>query len=187
MSVEIIYETHSTTTDNENGIATGWLAGRLSDLGISQARELGDRRRGEDIDVVFVSDLVRAVQTAELAFPEAGIPIHEDARLRECNYGLLNGAPVSEVAAERRRRVGEPFPEGQSYRQVVDQTRTFLRDLLDGCNGKKVVVIAHSANKWALDHIINGTDLETLVESPFDWQPGWRYVLSEKHIVDASE
>ncbi|HEY8686680.1 MAG TPA: hypothetical protein VIO57_13845 [Chloroflexota bacterium] len=43
MSVEIIYETHSTTTDNENGIATGWLAGRLSDLGISQARELGDR------------------------------------------------------------------------------------------------------------------------------------------------
>jgi hypothetical protein len=29
MTVEIIYETHSLTTDNESGIATGWLAGQL--------------------------------------------------------------------------------------------------------------------------------------------------------------
>lgn len=27
MTVEIVYETHSTTTDNEAGIATGWLPG----------------------------------------------------------------------------------------------------------------------------------------------------------------
>lgn len=68
MSVEIIYETHATTTDNELGIATGWLPGRLSEAGRRQARELGIRRRADDIAAIFVSDLARAVATAEIAF-----------------------------------------------------------------------------------------------------------------------
>ena len=33
MAVTIIYETHSTTVDNERGIATGWLGGALSERG----------------------------------------------------------------------------------------------------------------------------------------------------------
>jgi hypothetical protein len=31
MLVDIIFETHSRTEDNENGIATGWLPGKLSE------------------------------------------------------------------------------------------------------------------------------------------------------------
>jgi hypothetical protein len=34
-AVEIVYETHATTTDNEASVATGWLPGQLSDQGIS--------------------------------------------------------------------------------------------------------------------------------------------------------
>ncbi len=55
MTVEIIYETHSITTDNEAGIATGWLPGRLSEQGLQQARELGERRRKGGLAVVFSS------------------------------------------------------------------------------------------------------------------------------------
>ena len=68
MSIEIVYETHSTSTDNESGIATGWLDGRLSETGRRQAGELGARRRANRLDAVFTSDLGRAVETAELAF-----------------------------------------------------------------------------------------------------------------------
>ena len=32
MPIQIVLETHSTTEDNENGIATGWGPGGLSDL-----------------------------------------------------------------------------------------------------------------------------------------------------------
>jgi broad specificity phosphatase PhoE len=81
MSVEIIYETHSVTTDNEAGIATGWLPGRLSEQGRSLAVELGRRRRDDGLAAVFVSDLTRAVDTAHLAFGGTGIPIHQDPRL----------------------------------------------------------------------------------------------------------
>ena len=48
-SVEIVFETHSTTTDNERWVASGWLDGQLSPLGHRQAKELGERRvRGGD-------------------------------------------------------------------------------------------------------------------------------------------
>ncbi len=177
LAVEIIYETHSLTTDNETGFATGWLPGQLSETGRRLAHELGERRRGEDIAAVFVSDLARAVETAAIAFSGSGIPIYQDARLRECNYGILNGMPVARLASERSRHIDEPYPEGQSYRQVVDQTRGFPRDLAANWDGGRVVVIAHSANKWALDHLLNGVALEELVDAPFGWQEGWLYVL----------
>ena len=129
------------------------------------------------IDAVFVSDLARAVETAEIAFAGTAIPIHQDPRLRECNYGQLNGTSVERLAMERSRRIDEPFPHGQSYRQVVDQTRDFLRDLAADWDGSQVVIVAHSANRWALQHLLDGVALESLVDAPFAWQPGWRFTL----------
>ena len=177
MSVEIIYETHSISTDNEAGIATGWLPGRLSDQGRRLAAELGRRRRDDDLAAVLVSDLTRAVETADIAFGDTGIPIQHDRRLRECNYGRLNGMPTARLHAERLQHLDTPWPGGQSYHQVVDQTRDLLRDLAADWNGSRLLLIAHSANRWALDHLLLDRDLADLVLAPFSWQEGWRYTL----------
>jgi alpha-ribazole phosphatase/probable phosphoglycerate mutase len=177
MAVEIIYETHSISTDNEAGVATGWLPGRLLERGRVLAAELGQRRRNDDIAAVYSSDLRRAVETAEIAFAESGIPLHQDARLRECNYGELNGAPVAVLAQERARRIDTRFPGGQSYRDVVEQTASFLRDVANRHDGQRILIIAHSANRWALECLLNGACLADLVDAPFDWQEGWRYLL----------
>lgn len=176
MAVEIIYETHATTTDNEHGIATGWLPGELSDRGRAQARALGERRR-ENITAIFASDLARARDTATIAFGDRDTPIYLDRRLRECDYGTMNDMPVAQLAAERSRHITEPWPGGQSYREVVAQTADFLRDLGAGWDGGAALLIAHSANRWALDHLLNGIPLEDSVDAPFAWREGWRYVL----------
>ena len=176
-AVELVYETHSLTVDNETGIATGWLEGELSEHGREQARWLGERRR--DVDVVYASDLGRAVETAELAFGGTGIPVRLDARLRECNYGELNGRPAAELDTQTRlSHIEEPFPGGQSYRQVVEATRSFLDDVVARHDGTTVLAIAHSANRWAIQHLLDGTPLEELVGAPFEWQEGWIYRLS---------
>jgi broad specificity phosphatase PhoE len=44
VAIELVFETHSTTVDNEQGRATGWLPGQLSEQGLAQARELGRRQ-----------------------------------------------------------------------------------------------------------------------------------------------
>ena len=177
MTVELIYETHSTSEDNEAGIATGWLPGKLSEQGRQHAAKLGDRRRNTGVAAVFVSDLRRAVETVEIAFAGTSVPVYQDRRLRECNYGDLNGCRVELLAAERRRHIDEPFPGGQSYRQVVVATGDFLLDVARAWDGSRVLIVAHSANKWALDCLLNGATLEDLVDAPFRWQEGWEYTL----------
>jgi broad specificity phosphatase PhoE len=177
MAVELVYETHATTTDNEAGISTGWLHGDLSARGRREAEELGGRRRGEGIAVVFSSDLRRSVETARIAFPGGRPPIRLDARLRECDYGELNGQPAAVVAARRGRHVEEPFPGGQSYREVLDATGDFLRDLVRDWDGARVLVVGHTANLWALECLLAGASLEDLLGAPFAWQPGWTYTV----------
>jgi broad specificity phosphatase PhoE len=164
--IEIVFETHAISTDNEAGIATGWLEGQLSEEGRRLARRLGERRRGEWIDAVYTSDLGRAVETAELAFDDTGIPIRQDARLRECNYGSLNGGSVFEVERERIKRIDEPFPGGESYRQAVERMRSFLGDVAVEQGSGRIVVIGHSTTRWALDHLLKGVPLEVLVGAP---------------------
>lgn len=178
MSVEVVYETHSLSVDNERGIATGWLPGRLSDEGQRLAAELGERRREDGIAVIFTSDLHRAVETAEIAFTGTAIPILRDARLRECNYGAMNGMPASRLETERPMRIDRPFPGGESWRQAVGRVGGFLDELAETRDGERVLVIGHVATRWALDHFVNRTPLEDLVNAPFDWREGWTYILS---------
>ncbi|WP_460072370.1 histidine phosphatase family protein [Streptomyces sp. YKOK-I1] len=177
MGVEIVYETHATTTDNEAGIATGWLPGELSEAGRAQARELGMRRRDDGIDVVLASDLRRAVDTARIAFEGTAMPVRHDRRLRECDYGEFNGCRVADLAALRSRHIDVPFPGGQSYRQVIEATEDLLRDLAAERDGQRVLVFAHSANRWALACLLGGASIEDLVDAPFRWRPGWEYTL----------
>lgn len=180
MTVAIVFETHATSTDNEAGIATGWLAGELSEAGRRQAAELGQRPRGGGLAAAFTSDLARAVQTAEIAFAGAGMPIHHDPRPRECNYGRLNGMPTSVLERERPQRVEDPFPGGESYRDVAIRVRGFLDDLQPGFDGRRILIIGHTATRWALDHLLAGADLAQLVSAPFGWQEGWSYELTTK-------
>jgi broad specificity phosphatase PhoE len=175
--IELVFETHSTSTDNERGIATGWLPGELSARGREQARELGSRRQADRVAAVFTSDLRRAVQTAEIAFGGSGIPVYRDARLRECNYGDLNGMPGDLVAAEQADHLEVPFTGGESYAEAVERMRSFLFDLARAWDGSRVVLIGHTATRWALDHLLLGIPLADLVGAPLDWQEGWEYVV----------
>jgi broad specificity phosphatase PhoE len=178
MALQLVYETHSTTFDNENGIATGWLPGELSDAGRRQAQELGERRRDDGIAAIYVSDLKRALDTLALALPATELPVFVDERLRECNYGRLNGAPRAELDAIRASRVDEPWPLGESYREVVARTDGLLQEVRRDWDGQRVLWIAHSANRWALEHLVLGRDLKELVVADFDWQPGWEFPIA---------
>jgi 2,3-bisphosphoglycerate-dependent phosphoglycerate mutase len=177
MAIELVYESHSTTEDNEAGRATGWLPGRLSELGRTQAEQLGRRRRNDRIAAVFSSDLSRAIQTATIAFGETATPVLHDWRLRECDYGQLNGMPAAEMEAGRREHLDRPYPGGESWRQAVERVGRFLGDLPLRWDGQRVLVIGHIATRWGLDHFIDGVPLEDLIERDLAWREGWEYRL----------
>jgi 2,3-bisphosphoglycerate-dependent phosphoglycerate mutase len=177
VAIEVVFETHATTVDNEQGRATGWQPGQLSERGQAQARELGRRRSGDQIAVVFSSDLARAAQTASLAFAGTAIPVLHDWRLRECDYGQRTGMPVTDLHASRREHLDRPYPGGESWRQAITRVGRFLTDLPLRWNGQRVLVIGHVATRWGLDHYLGGVPLEDLVGQDFAWQEGWQYHL----------
>ena len=129
MSVKITYFVHGTTTDNEQNISSGWKDVDLSALGMQQAKALKGQTNGEKFDVVFCSDLKRAHDSAKLAW-EGVYQIIPDARLRECNYGTLNGASSDVVEPMQEKEcITKPFPEGESYQDVKARVADFLEFL----------------------------------------------------------
>jgi 2,3-bisphosphoglycerate-dependent phosphoglycerate mutase len=126
---------------------------------------------------VFASDSRRAVETAEIAFAQTSVPILLDWRLRECDYGELTGGPAEHVGGETKSHIDEPFPGGESYRDVVARVARFLDDLFLRRDGSRILVIGHAATRWSLQHLVDGEELDAVVGAPFAWQPGWEYVV----------
>lgn len=177
--VEIIFESHSTTFDNENHVSSGWNDVGLSDLGNKQSIELGERYKDENFAAIFCSDLKRSYNTAEIAFAGRSFDIIKDVRLRECNYGDLTQHSSSEVDPEKPKRISVPFPSGESYEQTAERMGDFLRDLLRDYNGKRIMMIGHRATQYGLEHWIKGISVNDAVVAPWKWQPGWSYFLEK--------
>ena len=81
------------------------------------------------------------------------------------------------MTALRRHSINAPFPGGESYRDTAVRMRGFLDEVGPRFDGERILVIGHSATRWALEHLLNGVPLEALVDAPFDWQEGWEYRL----------
>jgi broad specificity phosphatase PhoE len=179
MPIEVVFETHALSEDNERGIATGWLPGRLSERGRANAVDMGRRRRDDGITAVFTSDLRRAVETAEIAFGGTGMPILYDWRLRECDLGTRNGSPAPDVKQDRLNYCRHPYPGGESHEQAIARVARFLADLPTRWAGRRVMLIGHLATYRALEHVTTGRTVRDLVAATFEWQPeGWEYRLA---------
>ena len=80
MSIKITYFAHGADTDEDKEVSSGWSDVDLSELGVKQSKELRDEVKDKKFDVIFSSDLKRALNTAKLVF-EGMVPIVIDSRL----------------------------------------------------------------------------------------------------------
>ena len=177
MELKIMYFVHGTTVDNTNGICSGWKQAELTDLGRKRAIELGKKREDMNFDVIFTSDLVRAIESAKLAFPN--VKHIQDKRLRECNYGDLDGKDKSLIVYEDH--IDTPFPNGESLRDVERRISQFIIYLKENYKDKKVGIIAHRAPQLAFEVITKNISWEEANKNDWrktkSWQPGWEYII----------
>ncbi len=169
---------HSITEDNENGLATGWMQGKLSEEGIKRALSLREDLSYRDFDAVFCSDLERAIQSTDLFFDNK-FPIFLDWRLRECNYGECDGKPAVEFKKDREQEyILKPYPLGENYKDVEGRIKSFLDDL-NTFNYSHIAIVAHQAPQLALDVLLNNHTWEEAISNDWrktkSWQPGWEY------------
>lgn len=177
MSLKIVFVSHSTTFDNEKKRASGWNDVLLSELGEKQAEELGQRQKNEQYDAVFISDLIRSVRTAQIAFKGRNIPLIRDRRLRECDYGDMTGYPNADVEAEKPKRLEIPFPNGESYLQTNCRMKAFLDETKQRYENGRILIVGHRATQYALEHLLNAIPMERLLTEKFVWRPSFEYEM----------
>lgn len=176
----ITYFVHGTTTDNEQNISTGWAQGELSQRGIEQAKELSTQTKEMHFDIVFCSDLKRAIDSADLAFSEKH-KIKQDIRLREANYGDLNQRHESEFRPDPYWCIHNKFPNGESYKDVEKRVFDFIQQLKTNYPDKHVAIVAHKAPQFAFDVLLKNKTWEQAIDEDWrlekKWQPGWQYII----------
>lgn len=178
MSVKITYFVHGTTVDNENHKSSGWNDAKLSDLGIQQSKDLTALTEELSFDAVFTSDLSRAIDSAKLAWGDK-YPMFADKRLRECNYGDLNGKDSEIVEPLQENSISTPMPNGESYEDVKTRMKNFLDFIVKEYDGKHIAIVAHKAPQLALDVLLKGMTWDEAFANDWRkqkaWKPGWDY------------
>lgn len=178
MSIKITYFVHGTTTDNEKELSSGWNDVALSELGERQSEELTDKTSQYSFDVVLTSDLSRAFNSAKITWGDK-YEIVQDRRLRECNYGDLNGESSEIVEPLQEKSIDTPMPNGESYEQVKARIADFLDELRKNYDGKHIAIVAHKAPQLALDVLLRDMSWEQAFANDWrktkKWQPGWEY------------
>ena len=178
--INITYFVHGTTADNEKHVSSGWFDVGLSELGVQQSKDLREQTKDKKFDVVFCSDLKRAVESAKITW-EGIYPIIPDARLRECNYGDFNAQPSEVVEPMQEKMIIEKFPNGESYEDVKARLADLLEFLKKNYDGKAVAIVAHKAPQLALEVLLkNKTWDQAFAEDwrkTHAWKPGWEYEL----------
>jgi broad specificity phosphatase PhoE len=180
--VNITFFAHSTSVDDERKVASGWNDPQLSELGKKQALSLNAVVKHRDYEVVYCSDLKRAAQTADIAF-DIVAPVVTDKRLRECNYGDLNGKDMMRVSPFLLSRIERPYPNGESYRDVEKRVKAFLEDIARKHAGQSIAVISHQGPQLALEVLLKNANWERSIrddwrsKSPAQWKAGWEYIL----------
>jgi fused signal recognition particle receptor len=181
--VKISYFIHGSTIDNEKGIASGWADAELSEPGKKQSAELRDLIKEKKFDVVFCSDLVRAVDSAKLTFVDS-VKIIQDKRLREVNYGDLTRTDSKKVYSQMLNHINKAFPNGESYKDVEKRIAEFLNYLFDDYYGKNVAIVSHRAPQLALDVLLKEKTWEQAIKEDWrlskQWQPGWNYEIKQR-------
>lgn len=177
MELKIMYFVHGTTVDNANGKCSGWKQAELTEIGRERAIKLGETQKDRKFDVIFTSDLIRAIDSANLAFPN--VKHIQDKRLRECNYGRLDGEDKSLVIYEEH--INKPFPNGESLEDVEKRIKEFIEYLKENFEGKRIGIVAHRAPQLAFEVLTKNISWEEANRNDWrktkSWQPGWEYII----------
>lgn len=148
---KIVLVRHGESEGNAKGIFTGWLDVGLTDNGRNQAEALYQRLESENFDAVYSSDLIRAYETAQLAWDEKRMPIKRDEQLREKHFGALEGLKFDEISkrypeivdAWKNSDYNFPIPDGESFQAFYNRVIERYEKIKDS-KEQRVLIFAHS-------------------------------------------
>jgi phosphoserine phosphatase len=144
--MKVIFVRHAESEDNVKRIVQGQKQTRLTKKGREQSKKLAKRLKNEEIDIIFSSDLNRAIETTKEIIKFHKAPVIYTEELRERNLGILEGKPFDEFN-EILKKSKEGFyynPEGgESVEDFQKRAAKFFKKILKKYKKKTILIVSH--------------------------------------------
>lgn len=131
----------------------------LNSEGIKQAENAREIFNSIDIDFIICSTLNRAKETCRIINKDKSIPVVYDERIRERNYGKLEGVDISNIDVDELMNyyIDKKVEEGESIQEFFSKIYSFLNELKQKYqNDKKILLVTHGDVSRAINCYFNG-------------------------------
>ena len=148
---------HGLTDYHAQNICQGQEQNPINKIGIKQSNDLADKIGGLKFDHFFSSDLLRAMQTADIVNKRLKMKIKYDSRLRERHTGIFAAKSKDNIPIEMQKDSIENAHKygGENYEDVYRRCLSFYEEM----NFQKInnaLVIAHGGSIKMLIYIATG-------------------------------
>ncbi|HBH48196.1 MAG TPA: histidine phosphatase family protein [Bacteroidales bacterium] len=139
----------------------------LTKNGIRQAEQVSHALKDRRFDVIYSSDLNRALKTAQTINTHFNLEIKSDPNLRERAFGVMEGLTREEIAEKypdlfhiyMHRNSIEPVPGGESLIEFSERVIKAIETIVSVNSEKEILVVAH------------GGVLDCIIRKIFNMQP----------------
>lgn len=145
---------HGETDWNKEGRCQGHSNIPLNEQGRNQAREVREKLKNVNFDVVFCSPLDRTIETARIITDGK---IITDDRIIERNNGILEGKKKVEI----KEIQSKPDYKDEDYNvetpeELQIRANIFLDDILPKYKGKNILIVTHGGITVNLRSYLDG-------------------------------
>lgn len=142
---------HGETVWHDENKYTGHTDIPLTNKGYEQANSLVAWARLLELGAIYTSDLIRSIETAKPMASALGLEVKKDSRLREVNFGEIEGLSPQEMNLNfpeiRKSFLSFPadtiLPQGESGRIALQRALPALREILSSNGQQDVVFVGH--------------------------------------------
>lgn len=147
----VIFVRHGETSWNRAKRYQGHSDIPLNEKGLQQAKRVAERLGDETISAVYSSDLIRAVQTAEIIGKQHSLHAVALPELREVNFGLWEGLRYEEIMATWPEVLSaiyskpgvDRIPGGENFYEVKRRVTKGLSRCIADHNQETIVIVSH--------------------------------------------
>lgn len=158
---------HGETEWNKTARYQGHSDISLSALGLQQAEALRQRLSREKSNLIYSSDLKRAVHTAQIIALGHNAEMVLCRELREIDFGEFEGLTFEEIKQRypssnwwTAKNPEARLPKGESISQLSTRVSQFVARLRKYAGGETILIVAHGGSLRALLCLLLGLGLE---------------------------
>lgn len=161
---------HGQTVWNTLGQTQGHGNSPLTELGKQQAKNLAEALREYPIDIIYCSDLGRAVETANIIGEELGLEINPTEALREMGFGIWEGMPLKKIEKiypeTFKKWRDEPdkvhIEGGETLSMIKERQDKLIEELNKKYKNKHILLVSHSVTVRVMLLSFLGSDVKNI-------------------------